>query len=94
MVSGDGDLTAIIDFSPVAGDPRLDLAGALLFLEMTPGARSADAAFVAERLGGAGDEELQAIIDLYGTYYALYYSDCRLTDPDLYRWCMRRLAAH
>jgi hypothetical protein len=41
-----------------------------------------------------GDEELQAIIDLYGTYYALYYSDCRLTDPDLYRWCMRWLAAH
>jgi hypothetical protein len=36
---------------------------------------------------------LQAIIVLFGTYYALYSSECRLTVPDLYRWCMRRLGA-
>lgn len=94
LVSAEGEVTALIDFSPVIGDPRLDVAGALLFLELTPGCVSRDSELVAAQLGITGDKDLTKVVDLYGTYYALYYSDCTVDDPELYRWCVSWLAAH
>ena len=86
-------ITAVIDFSPmtVIGDWQLDLAGAVIFLEVTTAYQNEDSA-IAKRIA---DEQLGAdsagLLELYRLYYSLYFSAAKEDDPDLYAWCVQNL---
>jgi putative membrane protein len=88
-------VTGIADFSPhtVHADPLMDLAGALIFLELEPYAdAAADAAWLeavaVERYG----REIVGWIDVYRSFYGFYFSNSYAFDPTLYAWCIRQLS--
>jgi putative membrane protein len=87
-------VTGIADFSPhtVHADPLMDVAGALIFLELEPYAdAAADAAWLeavaVERHGRA----IVRWIDAYRRFYGFYFSNAYAFDPHLYAWCLRQL---
>ncbi len=87
-------VTGIGDFSPhtVNGDPLMDVAGAVIFLELEPYAAAADAAVwleaaAVERHG----PETSRWIDVYRRFYGFYFADACAYDPALYGWCLRQL---
>ncbi len=94
LLTDDFRVSGVIDFGPVTviGDPGLDLASAVIFLEVMPGGcRPSDTAFVRDRLiprVGAG------IVDAIATYrgwYAIRFAPYRDDDPNLYAWCVKSL---
>lgn len=93
LVDERGDVTAVIDFNPltVAGDPRLDLISALIFLEVDDGYEPADTPFARRLLEERHGPPLLALEDIYRTYYSLFFSHTKDTDPLLYRWCVANL---
>lgn len=93
MVDARGAVTGILDFSPmtVAGDPRLDLAGALIFLEVVAPYRPEDSTTVEEVITARHGHDVLPVIELYRIYYSLYFSATKEFDPELYRWCVNNL---
>jgi putative membrane protein len=93
MVDARGAVTGIFDFSPmtVAGDPRLDLAGALIFLEVVAPYRPEDSTTVEDVITARHGHDVLPVIELYRTYYSLYFSATKEFDPELYRWCVNNL---
>lgn len=89
LVADDLTVTGVLDFSPhtVVGDPRMDLAGALAFLEVTPGYREDDSATLHALLLRRHGVELDPILRLYRRFHAFYFSFAR-DDVPLYRWCV------
>jgi putative membrane protein len=87
-------VTGIGDFSPhtVNGDPAMDIAGAVIFLELEP---YEDAAADSAWLGGVATERWGAEIDhwigVYRRFYGFYFSNASAFDPRLYAWCLRQL---
>ena len=88
-------ITGIGDFSPhtINADPLLDLAGAVIFLELEP---YADAPSDAAWLEGVAVErhgrEIVHWIEVYRRYYGFYFSNAYAVDPTLYAWCLRQLS--
>jgi putative membrane protein len=88
-------VTGIGDFSPhtINADPLLDLAGAVIFLELEP---YADATSDAAWLEGVAVErhgrEIVHWIEVYRRYYGFYFSNAYAVDPTLYAWCLRQLS--
>ena len=93
MVDDQGQVIAVIDFSPmtVAGDPRMDFVGALIYLEVVEGYQSADSDLVQSELIRRHGRELIDLVPVYRTYYSLYFSTAYDDDPKLYRWCLNNL---
>jgi putative membrane protein len=93
MVDERGAVTGILDFSPltVAGDPRLDLAGALIFLEVVAPYRPEDSTIVEDVITARHGHAVTTVIELYRIYYSLYFSATKEFDPELYRWCVSNL---
>ncbi|HET8581261.1 MAG TPA: aminoglycoside phosphotransferase family protein [Candidatus Paceibacterota bacterium] len=87
-------VAGVIDFSPMTliGDPQMDIAGAFLFLEVTPGATAADSAFMRELIVARAGEAILPVIECYRLYYSFYFAFAR-DDAPLYRWCVANLAA-
>jgi putative membrane protein len=94
MVDENGEVTAVIDFSPttVAGDPKLDLACALIFVEVDAGYRPDDSPLLARLLRERDDAPAAGVIALYRTFYSFYFSGAKKHDPPLYEWCVANLA--
>ena len=94
MVDENGEVTAVIDFSPttVAGDPRLDLACALIFIEVDASYRTDDSPLLARLLREREDAPATRVIAVYRTFYSLYFSGAKEHDPQLYEWCVANLA--
>ena len=88
MVDERGRVIAVIDFSPmtVAGDPRLDLLCALIFIEVDDGYQSGDSKAVRQLIAERHGEASLRLEDVYRTYYSLYFSTARRRDPKLYNW--------
>ena len=88
-----GEVRAVIDFSPmtVAGDPRLDLVCAFIFLELDGGYQPTDSHTVLELIKDRDSLALLEVVDVYRTYYSLYFSSCKYSDPSLYSWCVANL---
>ncbi len=86
-VSGVGDF----GYSTVVGDPRLDLAGAVAFLEVVEGHQAEDSVYLRRRLTERHGEDIARWLHLYRLYYSLYFSSCG--DQKLYAWCARSLRA-
>jgi putative membrane protein len=88
-------VTGIGDFSPhtVNGDPLMDLAGALIFLELEPYADApADAAWLEAVAVERHGREIVPWINVYRRFYGFYFSNAYAFDPTLYTWCLRQLS--
>jgi putative membrane protein len=88
-------VTGIGDFSPhtVHGDPLMDLAGALIFLELEPYADApADAAWLEAVAVERHGREIVPWINVYRRFYGFYFSNAYAFDPTLYAWCLRQLS--
>ena len=87
-------VTGIADFSPhtVHADPLMDLAGALIFLELESYAdAAADAAWLEAVAVERHGREIVQWIDVYRRFYGFYFSNAYAFDPTLYAWCVRQL---
>ena len=88
-------VTGIGDFSPhtVHADPLMDVAGALIFLELEPYAdAAADAAWLEAVAVERHGREIVRWIDVYRRFYGFYFSNAYAFDPRLYAWCLRQLS--
>jgi putative membrane protein len=88
-------VTGIGDFSPhtISADPLMDVAGALIFLELEPYADApADAAWLEAVAVARQGREIVRWIDVYRRYYGFYFSNAYAFDPTLYAWCLRQLS--
>jgi putative membrane protein len=78
-------------YSTVVGDPRMDVAGAIVFLEVLDGYQPDDTevllAYLKQSAAGVSDDS----IELYRLYYSLYFSHCKQDDPKTYAWCIQNL---
>lgn len=96
LISDDLRVSGVIDFGPltVIGDPMLDLASAVMFLEVTrPGYRPEDTDFVLGRLIARAGDEIIERTKTYRAWYAIRFAPYRDDDPNLYAWCVRSLRA-
>jgi aminoglycoside phosphotransferase (APT) family kinase protein len=87
-------VSGLIDFGPltVIGDQWLDLASAVIFLEVArPGYTPADTEFVQGRLVARVGAEILDAITTYRGWYAIRFSPYRDDDPNLYAWCVGSL---
>jgi putative membrane protein len=87
-------VTGIGDFSPhtLNADPLMDLAGAVIFLELEPYADApADAAWLQAVAVERHGRDIVGWIDVYRRYYGFYFSNAYEFDPNLYAWCLRQL---
>jgi hypothetical protein len=78
-------------YSTLVGDPRMDVAGAVIFLEVVSGYQEADTQLLLQHLQAQSGAFSLEVIDLYRLYYSLYFSFCKDSDPALYAWCIQNL---
>jgi aminoglycoside phosphotransferase (APT) family kinase protein len=93
LVDGNLNVTAVLDIGPLSavGDFRMDVAGALAFLDIYPFTTSQDRAYL---MGLATEQHGEAIarqVDIYTVYYSLLFSDCKRSDPTTYYWSIKKL---
>jgi aminoglycoside phosphotransferase (APT) family kinase protein len=95
MIDDALQITGVVDFSyaTVVGDPRLDIAGAMLFVETTSGHEPDDVAFLRGQVRERWGEAMLEVVDFYRLYYSIYFSGCKADDPSTYWWCVRNLRA-
>lgn len=89
QISGVGDFS----YATVVGDARMDLAGAVLFLETTPNYCPEDTIFLRQQVAERWGDELLSVIDFYRLYYSIFFSGCKVDDPSTYNWCAANLRA-
>src|SRR5215213_2717294 len=92
--SGRWVVSGIGDFSPhtVSGDPTMDIAGAVIFLELEPYPdAAADAVWLEALAVQQGGNDVRHWIEVYRKFYGFYFSDSFRFDPVLYAWCLRQL---
>jgi aminoglycoside phosphotransferase (APT) family kinase protein len=78
-------------YSTLVGDPRMDIAGAIVFLEVVEGYQATDTALLLQQVQRGKRCVSADIIDLYRLYYSLYFSHCKHDDPKTYAWCVQNL---
>jgi hypothetical protein len=89
MINSDGQVTGLIDFGAltVMGDPRMDAAGAVLYLAEMDGVTTEDKRIVLDCVQEHGINE--AVLALYRTFYAFRFL---ATDREpVLRWCIETL---
>jgi putative membrane protein len=71
----------------------MDVAGALIFLELEPYAdAAADAAWLEAVAVERHGRQIVRWIDVYRRFYGFYFSNAYEFDPTLYAWCLRQLS--
>ncbi|MDQ2996443.1 MAG: aminoglycoside phosphotransferase family protein [Chloroflexota bacterium] len=78
-------------YSTVVGDPQMDVAGAVIFLEVVSGYQETDTQLLLHYLQAQSYNVSADSIDLYRIYYSLYFSFCKRSEPNLYVWCVQNL---
>jgi aminoglycoside phosphotransferase (APT) family kinase protein len=78
-------------YSTVVGDPQMDIAGAIMFLEVVSDYRESDTQLLLRHLQTQPHRLSDASSELYRIYYSLYFSHCKHSDPPLYVWCIQNL---
>ncbi len=86
------NVTGIIDFSPmtVIGDPLMDIAGGILFMEFIDGYMPVDSEILHDIVLKKYGEGIGETIRLYRLYYSFYFSGA-IDDLKMYRWCINAL---
>lgn len=78
-------------YTSLAGDPRMDLAGAVAYMEVVDGYRPGDTAFLTRLALARHGPGLARWLEVYRVYYSLYFSTCKRDDPRTYAWCVASL---
>ncbi len=87
-------ISGVGDFSPhtLHADPMMDIAGAVMFLELeTYDGAVEDAAWLAEQAQARFGPDVAEALPMYRRYFGFYFSNACLFDPVLYDWCRRQL---
>ncbi len=96
FIGDDGLICGVGDFSytSLVGEARMDLGGALAFIELTESYTPEDSrvcgAWVTRRYG----KDIKALLHLYRLYYSFYFSYCYDSDPQAYRWVLANFHRH
>ncbi len=87
------EVSAVLDFSPhtLAGDPLMDVAGAVAFLDAAPLVRTEHVSYLRGHALATYGASTEFLLDLYTLYYAFYFSDTKRADTATYTWCLRHL---
>jgi putative membrane protein len=91
IVDESGAVAGVVDFASLtmAGDPAMDIVGALVFLDITPEVQPANIQRVRDRVARLSPTAFSRV-STYRRFYALRYLHA-LDDPPLYRWCLETL---
>ena len=94
MVGDDLNVTGVLDFSPmtVVGDPQVDIAGSLMWLEVVAGYREEDSRYLRDVVSQKYETPL-AVLEFYRIFYSIYFAGAKEDDPKLYEWCVSNLRA-
>jgi aminoglycoside phosphotransferase (APT) family kinase protein len=87
------EVCAVIDFSrlTLVGDRRLDVACAVIYLQMVDGCTPTDVQFLQESVAERYGPPMARIMAFYRLHYAFVFSGCKRSDPATYRWCLQSL---
>ncbi len=87
------DICGVGDFgyTSVVGDPRMDLAGAVGYLELVDGYQLDDTPFLMQLVEKRHGTEMVRWLDFYRLYCSFYFSTCKVDDLRTYAWCIRNL---
>ncbi len=93
LVDADLNVTAVLDIGPLsaAGDFRIDVAGAIAFLDIYPFTTPQDRAYLMELATKQYGEAIARQVDIYTVYYSLLFSDCKRSDPTTYYWSIKKI---
>lgn len=80
-------------YTTVVGDPRMDLAGAIDYLELVDGYQPDDTTFLMQLVKERHGTGIVRWLALYRLFCSFYFSRCKTDDPRLYAWCIRNLRA-
>jgi putative membrane protein len=96
FIDADLAICGVGDFSyaAVVGDPRMDLAGAVAYLEVLDSYQPEDTMFMVQCLTNRYGAEILPILQLYRLFYSVYFSVCKHSDPRTYAWCVANLRAY
>lgn len=92
MMDEELNITGVVDFSPmtIVGDPLMDVAGGLIFLETFPDYVPENSEILRKIITSKyGD--VDNVILTYRLYYSFYFSNVKKYAPALYQWCMNNL---
>jgi len=93
MANSEPKITGILDFSgwtTVVGDFRLDVCGAIIFLEHSEKFVKYQQVLIGVAKQRYGTD-IEWFIDFYRIYYSLFLSDSYLYLRPLYDWCIKNL---
>lgn len=93
MADKTAKITGILDFSgwtTVVGDCRLDVCGAIIFLEHSQKFINYQKSLT-EIAKSRYSKDIEYFIDFYRIYYSLFLSDSCLYLKPLYDWCVKNL---
>ena len=84
LVDDELEISAVLDVSwwSVVGDHLMDIAGVVMFLDLYEYVTPQEIASLTRLYG----PEILTAIRVYGVYYSLLLSDCKLFDPAAYNW--------
>ncbi len=87
------EISAVLDVSwwSAVGDHSMDIAGAVMFLELYDFVSSQDRAYITSQAVGMYEEGILTYMRIYEIYYSLLLSDCKTLDPSAYVWSLKNL---
>jgi putative membrane protein len=93
FIDDSGRVYGVGDFgySTLVGDAHMDIAGAIIFIELVEGYQPGDTQVLLQYLESQPQRAALASIDLYRLYYSFYFGHCKESDPATYNWCVRNL---
>ncbi|EFH87414.1 phosphotransferase family protein [Ktedonobacter racemifer] len=93
LVDDELEISAVLDVSwwSVVGDHLMDIAGAVMFLDLYEYVTPQEIASLTQQALALYGPEILTAIRIYGVYYSLLLSDCKLLDPAAYSWSIKRL---
>ena len=93
LVNDKLEISAVLDVSwwSAVGDHNMDIAGAVMFLDLYDFVSPQDHAFITSQAIRRHGEDILTYIRIYEIYYSLLLSDCKTLDPPAYAWSLRNL---
>jgi aminoglycoside phosphotransferase (APT) family kinase protein len=93
MMDDDLRVSGVIDFGPLTcvGDAMMDMASAIVFLEVARGFEPEDLAHGVRRALERHGASIGDAIELYRAWYAIRFSPYKSDDEYLYAWCVESL---
>jgi putative membrane protein len=90
FMDDDLNICGVGDFSglTVIGDPRMDLAGAVAYVEVVASYQPGDTTFLLRLVTERYGEEIKPILAFYRLYYSIFFTGCKSDARPFYDWCI------